>query len=237
MAKSKKNTLAQTAELLHAFQTRLDAIAKVAEAATTDVSILLSTNATTVGKTHDAFQSLYKLRDSTQRGFDGVSADLRSVLAGFERLSGRLSKVESQIDERQTSAHFLRMRVDVLEAQEADLKKKVSKLERQGLSVSFQGYEVYFRANRVIFVKDEGVVGFIPLPVGEEIASLEWQPDGLIVNTESGDKYIVCGGPTPDLMFIQFYQKGFASRLAEATTPDTVISATGADYVDTENYD
>lgn len=43
-------------------------------------------------------ESLYKLRDSVQKAFDGISSDIKSLLTSQQRLNERLSKLEgSQI--------------------------------------------------------------------------------------------------------------------------------------------
>ena len=206
MSKKKTNVLSDTAELLQAFQTRLDALTVRTNAVGRDQqvhraaidSILererintvkwVDTNRLAQNLTEDiatqkdhnkkVTESLYALRDSTAKAFDGVSQDMKNALLTLQRFNERLGRGESQI---------------------ASL---ASSIERSK-PVFYMGFNAFIANNYGgIRLEDKDGKTETTFSVPGDIESLEAQPYGVLIRTKDGAIYILCGGPTPATMFI-----------------------------------
>ena len=206
MSKKKTNMLSDTAELLQAFQTRLDALTVRTNAVGRDQqvhraaidSILgrerfntvkwVDTNrlaqnsiediATQKDHNKKVTESLYALRDSTAKAFDGVSQDMKNALLTLQRFNERLGRGESQI---------------------ASL---ASSIERSK-PVFYMGFNAFIANNYGgIRLEDKDGKTETTFSVPGDIESLEAQPYGVLIRTKDGAIYILCGGPTPATMFI-----------------------------------
>ena len=184
MSKKKTNVLGKTAELLNAFQTRLDGVDKNASYALD----LHQGQQRTNEKTKD---SLYALRDSTAKAFDNVTVDIKNILHVIQRLNERVSKLESRED-----AGY--RRADELDA-------RLKKIEGQLTPVWYHGYEATYRDD-VLRVAGGEYTDSFKLP--EEIVNLESTQWGLQITVKSGARYLLSGGPTPETMFLNFLRSG-----------------------------
>ena len=213
MSKKKTNVLSDTAELLQAFQTRLDALTVRTNAVGRDQqvhraaidSILERERINTVKwvdtnrlaqnsiediatqKDHNkkVTESLYALRDSTAKAFDGVSQDMKNALLTLQRFNERLGRGESQIAS-------LAFSID-----------KAEKAEKRSKPVFYMGFNAFIANNYGgIRLEDKDGKTETTFSVPGDIESLEAQPYGVLIRTKDGAIYILCGGPTPATMFI-----------------------------------
>ena len=216
MSKKKTNMLSDTAELLQAFQTRLDALTVRTNAVGRDQqvhraaidSILererintvkwVDTNRLAQNLTEDiatqkdhnkkVTESLYALRDSTAKAFDDVSQDMKNALLTLQRFNERLGRGESQI---------------------ASL---ASSIERSK-PVFYMGFNAFIANNYGgIRLEDKDGKTETTFSVPGDIESLEAQPYGVLIRTKDGAIYVLCGGPTPATMFINQIQFSMAPK-------------------------
>ena len=223
MAKSKKNALTQTAELLQAFQTRLDALTvrtnavgrdrqvhraaidSILERERTNTVKWVDTNRLAQNLTEDiatqkdhnkkVTESLYALRDSTAKAFDGVSQDMKNALLTLQRFNERLGRGESQIASLASS-------ID-----------KAEKAEKRSKPVFYMGFNAFIANNYGgIRLEDKDGKTETTFSVPGDIESLEAQPYGVLIRTKDGAIYVLCGGPTPATMFINQIQFSMAPK-------------------------
>lgn len=127
---------------------------------------------------------MHKIADETQKSFQAVGKDVEELMKRIQRLNERMEKAEDRVrlveDKVASPAYYLGYEARI----EAGFKLR---LIAAGLSDPAEAIE--------------------PFKFHEEIVSLETQPYGLLITVRSGDRYILCGGPTPTTMFVNFYKK------------------------------
>lgn len=85
------------------------------------------------GTNKELTESLYKLRDSVQKSFDSVRADMVKLIESQQRLNERISKVESGLASISTFANSAHQRLDKLEQINIDSRdyEKINSLEQR----------------------------------------------------------------------------------------------------------
>ena len=213
MSKKKTNVLSDTAELLQAFQTRLDALTVRTNAVGRDQQVnraaidsilererintvkwvdtnrltqnLIEDFATQKDHNKKVTESLYALRDSTAKAFDCVSQDIE-----------RLGRGESQIASLASSVALQSNRL-------MELVDKAEKAEKRSKPVFYMGFNAFIANNYGgIRLEDKDGKTETTFSVPGDIESLEAQPYGVLIRMKDGAIYILCGGPTPATMFI-----------------------------------
>jgi hypothetical protein len=209
MAKSKKNALTQTAELLQAFQTRLDAISDIAHQAKIAADITTDATDAAVAQNEQTTKSLYALRDYAQRGFDNVTVDMKNVLTVIQGLNERIGKAES---EQGAAIRVLQDRVDKLETAVQRLKP-----------VFYAGYNVFItESGQGIRIENKDGSFCENFYVPGVIKSLDAKPFGVMIYLYDGAVYVLCGGPTHSTMFLNLF----------SSATNATVSSTGVDYRD-----
>jgi len=97
MSKKKVNALSDVAQLLAQFQKRLDALTSRVSENTEDILVLDDGLNEVDESTAELFEDL---RDSVQKSFDNVSADVKVLLEENKRLNERVSQLESMVGGR-----------------------------------------------------------------------------------------------------------------------------------------
>jgi len=59
----------------------------------------------------------------------------------------------------------------------------------------------------VVWYNFEVYVGKETFTFALDIVGIELRPYGILVTVDGGDQYIICGGPNPEMMFLNFYKK------------------------------
>jgi len=153
-------------------------------------------------------QSIVDLRELTQKGFDLVGKDIASLVKSVQRLNERMGQLESKtgdicvVDQQEVNAKLLKLTkaYDGLDS----LNERLRSLEDEVNPPSkYLGYDVRFRGNQM-FVGDspEGIFN-----LSGEVASSAVQPYGLVITLKNGDQLILCGGPSPLTMCLNFYKR------------------------------
>lgn len=168
-------------------------------------------------------QSIMKLRDSTQKGFDQVRQDVESLLKAVQRLNERVGQAESQGNANVLNVNRLLGSVAKMEVTQApntvwvnkkltgvydttdELDKRIQELEQRAVTpVKYLGYDVRVKGSSLVFTDLNGTVSF---PFHENIANLVTGPYGVIVTVKSGGQYIVCGGSSTVTMYVNLFKK------------------------------
>ena len=128
-------------------------------------------------------------------------------MAKKQNVLGKTAQLlNERISRQESKAAFLAETIERLEKRLGTVEGKIVRAELEATPVSFMGYEAYIRASRVVLAVKCGVIEAFELP--SRVIDLQVQPYGLLITVEGGDKYLLCGGPTPATMFLNFYSKG-----------------------------
>jgi hypothetical protein len=207
---SREQAIADREAEIQAFEARIQQRRRITNPASADRGTPMSKTQNVLGKTaqllatfQSALEAIRKdvigVRDSTQKAFDGVASDMKNALLACQRFNERISRQESK-------AALLAEMIERLEKRLGTAEAKIARTELEAVPVSFMGYEAYIRATRVVLTAKHGAIDAFELP--SRVIDLQVQPYGLLITVEGGDKYLLCGGPTPASMFLNFYSKG-----------------------------
>jgi len=158
-------------------------------------------------------QALVNLRDSTAIAFDQVKADVESLLKAIQRLNERVGQTESSVNQVESNVNQKLSGVNTIDQSivnsklagvydvTADLESRLQVVEELATPPAYYlGYKVRFRAN-ILIVDGQDFFSF-----QDNVAKLSSEPYGVLVTLKNGDIYLLCGGPTPTTMFVQFFK-------------------------------
>ena len=227
MSKKKTNVLSDTAELLQAFQTRLDALTvrtnavgrdqqvhraaidSILERERTNTVKWVDTNRLAQNLTEDiatqkdhnkkVTESLYALREDIATQKDHNMKVTGSLCALRDSTAKAFDDVSQDMKNALLTLQRFNERLGRGESQIASL---ASSIERSK-PVFYMGFNAFIANNYGgIRLEDKDGKTETTFSVPGDIESLEAQPYGVLIRTKDGAIYILCGGPTPATMFI-----------------------------------